>query len=94
VLLHTLVIYFLIIAYCVCVSETRSHRIIRVRADFRVGMAQDVIQNQRFTIDEKETRQYRRFNAQGTQFTVHLLPPSEGEDSNPMSHFVARVTRV
>jgi len=65
------------------------------RVDFRVGMAQDDIQTQRFTIDEEQTRQYRRFNAQGTQLTVRLLPPSEGEeDSNPMSHFLASVTEL
>ena len=67
------------------------------RVDFRVGMAQDDIQTQRFTIDEEQTRQYRRFNAQGTQLTVRLLPPSEGEeDSHPMSHFLAsvRIVRV
>jgi hypothetical protein len=57
-------------------------------------MAQDDIQTRRFTIDEEQTRQYRRFNAQGTQFTVRLLPPSEGEDSNPMSHFLASVTEL
>jgi len=65
------------------------------RVDFRVGMAQDDIQTLRFTIDEEQTRQYRRFNAKGTQLTVRLLPPSEGEeDSNPMSHFLARVTEL
>jgi len=58
-------------------------------------MAQDDIQPQRFTIDEEQTRLYRRFNAQGTQLTVRLLPPSEGEeDSNPMSHFLASVTEL
>jgi len=45
--------------------------------DFRVGMAQDDIQTLRFTIEEEQTREYRRFNAQGTQLTVRLLPPSE-----------------
>jgi len=57
-------------------------------------MAQDDIQTQRFTIDEEQTRQYRRFNAQGTQLTARLLPPSEGKDSNPMSHFLASVTEL
>jgi hypothetical protein len=28
----------------------------------------------------------------GTQLTVRLIPPQEGEDSNPMSHFLASVT--
>jgi hypothetical protein len=43
----------------------------------------------RFTIDEETNREYRRFNAMGTQLTVRLLP---GEDSNPMSHFLASVS--
>jgi len=45
----------------------------------------------RFTIHGEINRQYRRFNAVGTQLTERLLPPSEGEDSNPMSHFLASV---
>jgi hypothetical protein len=45
-------------------------------------------------IDQELTRQYRRFNAEGTQLTVRLLPPSEGKDSNPMSHFLASVTEL
>ena len=46
----------------------------------------------RFTIDGEINRQYRRFNVVGTQLTVRLLPPSEGEDSNLMSHFLASVS--
>jgi len=46
----------------------------------------------RFTIDGEISRQYRRFSTEGTQLTVRLLPPHEGEDSNPMSHFIASVT--
>jgi len=38
-----------------------------------------------------QNRQYRRFGAEGTQLTVRLLPPHEGEDSNSMSHFMASV---
>jgi len=57
-------------------------------------MAQDDIQTRRFTIDQEQTRQYRRFNAQRTQLTARLLPPSEGEDSNPMSHFLSRMTEL
>jgi len=48
----------------------------------------------RFTIEEERTRLYRRFNAQGTQLTVRLLPPPEGEDPNPMSHFLDSVTEL
>jgi hypothetical protein len=43
----------------------------------------------RFTIEEEINRQYRRFNAVGTQLTVRLLP---SVDSNPMSHFLASVS--
>jgi hypothetical protein len=43
----------------------------------------------RFTIEEEITRQYRRFNAVGTQLTARLLPPV---DSNPLSHFLASVS--
>jgi len=59
-----------------------------------VGTVQDDIQTQRFTIDQELTRQYRRFNAEGTQLTVHQLPTFEGEDSNSMSHFLASVTEM
>jgi len=44
----------------------------------------------RFTI--WRNRQYRRFNAEGAQLTVRLLPPFEGENQNPMSHFLASVS--
>jgi hypothetical protein len=43
----------------------------------------------RFTIEEEINRQYRLFNAVGTQLTVRLFP---GEDPNPMSHFLASVS--
>ena len=48
----------------------------------------------RFTVEEEQTRLNRRFNAQGTQLTVRLLPPPEGQDSNPMSHFLDSVTEL
>jgi len=57
-------------------------------------MSQDDNKPQRFTIEEEQTRQYRRFNAQGTQLTVRLLPPPEGEDPNPTSHFLDSVTEL
>jgi hypothetical protein len=43
----------------------------------------------RFKIEGEITRQYRRFNAVGTQLTVRLLAPSDEE--NPVSHFLASV---
>ena len=57
-------------------------------------MSQDDNESQRFTIEEQQTRLYRRFNAQGKQITVRLLPPPEGQDSNPMSHFLDSVTEL
>jgi hypothetical protein len=48
----------------------------------------------RFTIDQELTSQDRRFNTEGTQLTVRLLSPFEGEDSNPMSHFLASMTEL
>ena len=43
----------------------------------------------RFQIDGIITRQYRRFNAVGTQITVRLLPPSNNVD--PVTHFLTGV---
>jgi len=57
-------------------------------------MSQDDNEPQRFTIEEEKTRQYRPFNARGTQLTVRLLPPPEGEDPNPMSNFLDSVTEL
>ena len=49
----------------------------------------------RFTIDEEIRRQYRRFNAEGTELTVRLLPPpSDGDDTDPITHFQASVTEL
>ena len=53
---------------------------------------EDEIELPRFTIDGETNRQYRRFGSEGKQLTVRLLPPHEGEDSNPMSHVIASVT--
>jgi hypothetical protein len=43
-----------------------------------------------FTVVTEITRQYRSFNATGTQLTVRLLPPPDDfENTDPLSHFVA-----
>jgi hypothetical protein len=42
----------------------------------------------------RKYRQYRRFNAVGTQLTVRLQTPHEGDDSNPMSHFLASMSHL
>jgi len=57
-------------------------------------MSQDDNEPQRFTIEEEQSRQYRRFNARGTQLTVRLITLPEGEDPNPMSHFLDSVTEL
>jgi len=43
----------------------------------------------RFEIADRITKQYRRYNAVGRQFTVRLLPPSDNSDS--VTHFLASV---
>ena len=48
----------------------------------------------RFTIDEEVRRQYRRFNDEGAELRVRLLPPSDGDDTNPITHFQASVTEL
>ena len=40
-----------------------------------------------FTIDSETTRQYRRFNAVGTELTVRMLPPTLGDDSDAVTFF-------
>ena len=46
----------------------------------------------RFKINGEITRQYRRFNALGTELTVRLSPPAAGDDSDVMTYFQAIVT--
>jgi len=45
--------------------------------------------DRRFEIKGEIRRQYRRFNAVGTQLTVRLQPPPDA--ANPVSHFQASV---
>jgi len=82
----------------VYVYECLKHNLILsvAPADFRVNMSQEDNETpRRFTIEEEQTRQYRRFSAQGKQLTVRPLPPPEGEDDpNPMSHFLDSVTEL
>ena len=40
----------------------------------------------KFEIEDTITRQYRRFNATGTQLEVRLLPPSDATDR--VNHFL------
>ena len=48
----------------------------------------------RFTIDEEVRRQYRRFNAEGTELKVRLLPPPDSDNTDPMTHFQASVNEL
>ena len=48
----------------------------------------------RFTIEEEVSRRYRRFNAEGAELKVRLLPPPDGDDTNPTTHFQASVTEL
>jgi hypothetical protein len=53
------------------------------------GANDDVVP--RFTIDSETNRQYRSFNARGTELTVRLLPPAVGDNSDAITHFQASV---
>jgi len=46
----------------------------------------------RFEIDDTVRRQYRRYNAVGTQITARLLPPADNND--PVGHFLASVNEL
>ena len=46
----------------------------------------------KFTLEGEISRQYRRFNAVGTELTVRLLPPAVGDDSDAITHFQGSVT--
>jgi len=46
----------------------------------------------RFEIDDKIRRQYRSYNAVGTQLTVRLLP--HADNSDPVGHFLASVNEL
>ena len=48
--------------------------------------------DRKFTIIDEITREYRRFNTVGTQLTLRLLPPPEGDERNPVSYFIDSVT--
>jgi len=48
----------------------------------------------KFTIIDEITREYRKFNTVGTQLNVRLLPPTAGDERDPVSHFIASVTNL
>jgi hypothetical protein len=41
-----------------------------------------------FTVEDETNRQYRRFNAEGTQLTVRLAAPAEEDGTDPVTHFL------
>jgi len=45
----------------------------------------------RFTIDSETKREYSRFNARGTEFTVRLLPPAVEDNQDAITHFQTSV---
>jgi hypothetical protein len=47
--------------------------------------------DQKFTIIDEITREYRRFNTMGRQLTVRLSPP---DDRDPVSHFISSVSSL
>jgi len=57
-----------------------------VRREFEITEEQ-LDEIPRFTINNEINREYRRFNAEGLQLAVRLLPPIVGEDMNPVFHF-------
>ena len=50
-------------------------------------------QERKFEIIEEQTREYRRFNTQGTQWKVRLNPPPP-ISTDPVNHFVASVNEM
>jgi len=46
----------------------------------------------RFEIDDTIRRQYKRYNAVGTQLTARLLPPADNSD--PVGHFLASMNEL
>jgi hypothetical protein len=48
--------------------------------------------DQSFSIDSEITRQYRRFNATGTQLTLRLLPPPDDTDGDENTDFQRQST--
>ena len=48
--------------------------------------------DRKFTVNDENTREYRRFNTVGTQLTVRLLPQPVRAERDNLSHFMASVT--
>jgi len=50
--------------------------------------------NRTFTLIDEITRECRRFNTVATQLTLLLVPPSEWDERDPVSYFMASVTNL
>jgi hypothetical protein len=47
-----------------------------------------------FAVIDQITREYKYFNTVETQLTLPLLPAPEGDERDPVSHFMASVTNL
>jgi hypothetical protein len=45
-----------------------------------------------FTVEDESNRQYRRFNAVGTQLTVRLASSCEEDGTDAVTHFLNSMT--
>jgi len=70
-------------------SDNENDDLVPISSTALGGTNDDVVP--RFTINNETNRQYRRFNAVGTELIVRLLPPAVGDDSDAITHFLPRV---
>ena len=70
-------------------SDNENDDLVPISSTALGGTNDDVVP--RFTINNETNRQYRRFNAVGTELIVRLLPPAVGDDSDAITHFKASV---
>ena len=70
-------------------SDSENGELVSIGSEVSNGVHDDEVV--RFTIDSETHRQYWRFNAVGTELTVRLLPPAQGDASDALTHFQANV---
>ena len=70
-------------------SDSENEDLVPISSTGSDGANDNVVS--RFTINNETNRQYRRFNAVGTELIVRLLPPAVGDDSDAITHFKASV---
>jgi len=71
-------------------SDSENDELVSIGSEASNGV-HDNAEVPRFTIDSETHRQYRRFNAVGTELTVRLLPPALRDDTDAVTHFQASV---